>query len=473
MSTAPSAPSLAIVLPAYNEADRIGPGLDELFGYLDRHGERARSGAPGSAALPDHIEVLVIDDGSTDGTAAIVAARPEAAPPAGGRARLRVVTVPHGGKGAAVRAGMLLADTDLVIFADADMATPPDQLPLLVAALADHDLALGSRIQPDGSDMRASQPSYRRLLGKAFHQLASIWAVGPVQDTQCGFKGFTRQAAQDLFEMQRVTSIVFDVEVDLPGSPAGLSDRGGPDPLGGSPRVSHAPGRGPGRARGMGPVPDPADPSAHPPARGATDLMDIGRLGRLGRAALPIVAIAVFAMTTVAILATAGDTLGYDYRGVRGRGAAGARRAAALRPGRRRRRRVRDLPVPADVRPRLRPVRAPAGRRGSVAVGGSRRRVLPRRAWRSSRSGRASGGLILLLGALDWPLLYALKLGQVGPLLFLLFAVGWRWLDRAVPLGSEHGGRGDDQGPAADPAGVGGPDGSLAGGGHRGRASWP
>ena len=100
-----------------------------------------------------------------------------------------------------------------MIFADADMATPPDQLPLLVAALADHDVALGSRIQPDGSDMRASQPSYRRFLGKAFHLLASIWAVGPVQDTQCGFKGFTRQAAQDLFEMQRVTSIVFDVEL--------------------------------------------------------------------------------------------------------------------------------------------------------------------------------------------------------------------------------------------------------------------
>ncbi len=90
------------------------------------------------------------------------------------------MTVPHGGKGAAVRAGMLLAETDLVVFADADMATPPDQLPLLVAALADHDLALGSRIQPDGSDMRASQPGYRRLLGKAFHALASIWAVGPV-----------------------------------------------------------------------------------------------------------------------------------------------------------------------------------------------------------------------------------------------------------------------------------------------------
>ena len=119
----------------------------------------------------------------------------------------------HGGKGAAVRAGMLAATGDLVVFADADMATPPDQLPPLLAALADHDVALGSRIQPDGSDMRTAQPTYRRLLGKVFHALAAIWVTGPVKDTQCGFKGFTRRAAQDLFARQRITSIVFDVEL--------------------------------------------------------------------------------------------------------------------------------------------------------------------------------------------------------------------------------------------------------------------
>jgi hypothetical protein len=108
---------------------------------------------------------------------------------------------------------MLHADTDLILFADADMATPPDQIPLLVAALDDHDVALGSRIQPDGSDMRQTQPWYRRMLGRAFHFLASVWVVGKVQDTQCGFKGFTRAAAHDLFERQRIGSIVFDVEL--------------------------------------------------------------------------------------------------------------------------------------------------------------------------------------------------------------------------------------------------------------------
>ena len=157
---------------------------------------------------------MVVDDGSTDGTAALVRARPEAArSESASKPPLSLIS------GAPWRERRGCSDrhacpvTDLVLFADADMATPPDQIPLLVAALDDHDLALGSRIQLDGSDMRASQPPYRRLLGQAFHILASVWAVGPVQDTQCGFKGFTREAAHDLFSRQAITSIVFDVEV--------------------------------------------------------------------------------------------------------------------------------------------------------------------------------------------------------------------------------------------------------------------
>jgi dolichyl-phosphate beta-glucosyltransferase len=205
-------PSLTLVLPAFNEAARIGPALDELFGYLHRRNTRARDGAPGAAALPAQIDVLVVDDGSTDDTVGIVEARPEAAGSLPG-VKLHVLRVPHGGKGAAVRAGMLAATGELVVFADADMATPPDQIPLLAEALLDHDVALGSRIQPNGSDMRVTQPVYRRLLGKLFHLLTSVWVVGPVQDTQCGFKGFRRETAQELFGRQRVTSFVFDVEI--------------------------------------------------------------------------------------------------------------------------------------------------------------------------------------------------------------------------------------------------------------------
>jgi dolichyl-phosphate beta-glucosyltransferase len=205
--------SLALVLPAYNEEARLTPALDELFGYLDRRSEYGRDGAPGSARLPRQIHVLVVDDGSDDGTAALVRARPEAQARDGEPARLALLSVPHGGKGAAVRAGMLAADADVIVFADADMATPPDQLPLLLDALEENEVALGSRIQPDGSDMRRTQPIIRRFLGWSFHLLASAWVAGPVQDTQCGFKGFTRAAAHDLFPRQQVTSIVFDVEL--------------------------------------------------------------------------------------------------------------------------------------------------------------------------------------------------------------------------------------------------------------------
>jgi len=202
------ATSLTIVLPAFNEEARLGPALDELFGYLHRRGHQAREGRPGADELPETVEVLVVDDGSTDATADLVRARPETT-----AGDLRLLSVPHGGKGAAVRAGMLAASGDLVIFTDADMATPPDEIAPMVDALETADAVYGSRIQPDGSDMRKTQPPWRRALGRAFHAFASLWVVGPVEDTQCGFKGFRRDVARDVFARQRITSIVFDVEV--------------------------------------------------------------------------------------------------------------------------------------------------------------------------------------------------------------------------------------------------------------------
>jgi len=205
----PSRPSVTLVLPAYNESARIGSALDELFGYLRRPGP-AREGGRAASDMGE-VEVLVVDDGSNDDTAAIVERRPEAS--ATQRPTLRLLREPHTGKGGAVRAGMMAADSEYVLFADADLATPPDQLPLLTDALAKSDLALGSRVHPDGTDRRSTQPLHRRALGKVFHALAALWVTGPVPDTQCGFKGFRRNAAHDLFAHQRIGSIVFDAEV--------------------------------------------------------------------------------------------------------------------------------------------------------------------------------------------------------------------------------------------------------------------
>jgi dolichyl-phosphate beta-glucosyltransferase len=205
-------PSLTIVVPAYNEAERIGPALDELFGWL-RRGGPARNRGRSSADIGSW-DVLVVDDGSTDDTVDIVEARPEARPgPDGSSPQLRVLRRRHAGKGAAVTAGVLAADGDLVIFTDADMATPPDQIPLLTEALATVDVALGSRIHPDGSDRRASQPSYRRALGRIYRALAGAWVTADVPDTQCGFKGFRRAAAQDIFGRLKTDGIVFDAEI--------------------------------------------------------------------------------------------------------------------------------------------------------------------------------------------------------------------------------------------------------------------
>jgi dolichyl-phosphate beta-glucosyltransferase len=207
-----AAPTITIVVPAYNEAHRIERALDELFGWLERGGEPRSHGRSSGELGP--WDVLVVDDGSSDTTAELVERRPEATPGPGGAApRLRVLRRPHAGKGAAVTAGVLAADGELIVFTDADMATPPDQIPLLAEALADHDVALGSRIHPDGSDRRASQPFYRRTLGRIYRRIAGAWVTGDVPDTQCGFKGFRRASGHDIFGRLRTSGIVFDAEV--------------------------------------------------------------------------------------------------------------------------------------------------------------------------------------------------------------------------------------------------------------------
>jgi len=187
-------PFLSIVIPAYNEEGRILPTLQKLVDFLSQQNIQA--------------EIIVVDDGSTDRTAELVGEFSR------GNGRVSLLINPHRGKGYAVKTGILAARGRYVLFTDADLATPIEESGKLLAALeARNDLAIGCRIQSTGYDMRASQPRYRRLLGRLYHLLAQNLAVRGIADTQCGFKGFSHDAAQRLFSRQRLDGIVFDTEV--------------------------------------------------------------------------------------------------------------------------------------------------------------------------------------------------------------------------------------------------------------------
>lgn len=191
-------PRLSFVVPAHNEEKRLGPSLQRLIEY--------------SAAQPFAVEVVVVDDGSRDSTAAVAETAMRSLPPS---VSLRLVCHEvNRGKGAAVRTGALAANGDCVLYCDADLATPPEEAGKLLAELeGGADVAAGSRVQPDGSDMRASQPMFRRLAGRLFAVIRRRLLLSDVQDTQCGFKAFRREAALSLFPRQRLDGWAFDAEL--------------------------------------------------------------------------------------------------------------------------------------------------------------------------------------------------------------------------------------------------------------------
>jgi dolichyl-phosphate beta-glucosyltransferase len=187
-------------MPAYNEEARLPASLEQVIAFLGKQRFTA--------------EIVICDDGSRDRTPDIVRERDLAGLPS--NVTLRLVQHAHNeGKGAAIRTGCLDARAEYVFFMDADLATPPeDSLRLLARLEAGDSVVAGSRIQPDGSDMRASQPATRRFAGKLFTTMRkTLGVLRDIEDTQCPMKGFHRDAAQAIFDRQRLEGWIFDAEV--------------------------------------------------------------------------------------------------------------------------------------------------------------------------------------------------------------------------------------------------------------------
>lgn len=184
-------PELSIVVPAYNESERLGATLARVLAWSARDGRV--------------IEVVVVDDGSSDRTAEIAAA--------GGDRRVRVLRLPvNRGKGAALRAGVVASRGRLVLLTDADLSTPIEEVARLEAALAGADVAIGSRAV-DGARIVEHQPFWREWSGRVFNRLLRLAAIGGLHDTQCGFKLLRGDVARELFPRLTIERFAYDVEL--------------------------------------------------------------------------------------------------------------------------------------------------------------------------------------------------------------------------------------------------------------------
>jgi glycosyltransferase involved in cell wall biosynthesis len=184
---------ISIIIPAYNEELRLPKSLERIRAYLDA--KRISS------------EVIVVDDGSSDGTVQFMESQIAAWP------GLRLVKNPgNRGKGYSVRHGTLEAQGKVILFTDADLSAPIEEADKLLAALATHDVAIGSRAM-DRSLIVVHQPWTREIAGMVFNTIVRVVLGLNIEDTQCGFKAFRREKSQIIFQQQRIERFGFDPEL--------------------------------------------------------------------------------------------------------------------------------------------------------------------------------------------------------------------------------------------------------------------
>jgi dolichyl-phosphate beta-glucosyltransferase len=189
-------PHLSIVIPAYNEENRIGRTIIETFDYLDKQNYSS--------------EVIVVNDGSTDHTVEAVRSFEMRT-----RGRLRLIENPgNRGKGYSVRNGMLKAGGEIALFFDADLATPTSEIAKVVGPIAEdrYDVVFGSRAL-DRSLIGTHQSFFRETVGRAGNLIQFAFTGLRFRDTQCGFKAFRREAAQSVFRLQQIDGFGFDPEI--------------------------------------------------------------------------------------------------------------------------------------------------------------------------------------------------------------------------------------------------------------------
>lgn len=186
--------SISVVIPAFNEEDRIGATIQKIYDYLKEKSET--------------FEIIVVDDGSSDNTVDVVRNASE---------RIKNIKVlsngSNKGKGFSVRNGILNSTCSLVLISDADLSTPIEEIEKFFPWIdSGYDIVIGSRGLEE-SEILKKQPWYRQSMGKTFNEMVKILVLNDFDDTQCGFKIFKSDAAKRVFSLSKIDGFAFDVEI--------------------------------------------------------------------------------------------------------------------------------------------------------------------------------------------------------------------------------------------------------------------